>query len=118
MKALFFNPWIGHNYRRGGLFEKRVLVPGEAHYQWKRGIPVTPKLTRDCIRAQITGAWTRKFWTNIAMAFLGRKPTLQEKNRYWHSVSFSNLIQRPIALASSTLTPRASKRRIGEHALP
>ena len=93
MQRLFFKPWVGRDYSTGGLLRQRVLILGESHYQWKRGVPLTPELTRQCIREQISGTYTKQFWTNIAVAFLGRRPDVADKRRFWDSVVFSNLIQ-------------------------
>jgi hypothetical protein len=93
MPRLFFKPWVGRHYGEGGLFGQHIFILGEAHYQWKRSIQLTPQLTRDCVRAQISDAETKQFWTNIAIAFLGQRPSLRDKQRFWHAVAFSNLIQ-------------------------
>lgn len=93
MAGIYFKPWVGRKYGKAGLFRQRVLILGESHYKWDRRVPIKPDLTRDCVNAQISGEETKAFWTNIAIAFLGRKPTLEEKGHFWRSVAFSNLIQ-------------------------
>jgi hypothetical protein len=93
MARVFFQPWVGTDFNAKGLFSKRTLILGESHYQWAIDKPLTEELTRDLVRVQSEGTYTKQFWTNIAVAFLGRRPTLEEKRRFWHSVAFYNFIQ-------------------------
>lgn len=94
-------PWIGSQYHHGVFnsgTQKRVLILGLSHYQWDENIPIEnyPNLTVDCIHAQITGNETKRFWTNINKMFLGQLPSIEDKSRFWHTVSFMNYIQFPI----------------------
>lgn len=93
MSAIFFKPWIGDDYQAGKRFGKRVMILGEAHYQWEETITPYPELTRTAIRNQIDGVYTYAFWTRVASAFLGHKPDLTEKREFWPSVAFYNYIQ-------------------------
>ena len=94
--GIHFKPWIGRKYGKAGLFRLRVMILGESHYKWHRRVPVTPEFTRDRVNEQISGEETKAFWTNIAIALIGRKPTLREKGGFWESVAFSNFIQEPV----------------------
>lgn len=90
-----FIPWIGEDYSAGydGL---RTLVLGEAHYDPDTGedVNANPKFTVECIEEQIEGELTRKFWTNIAIAFTGRGGlTCKDKRSFWSKVAFYNFIQ-------------------------
>ena len=96
MTHLYFKPWVGQRYREGGMFKQRILILGEAHYEWEEDHPLTPDLTRDCIKEQISGHELRRFWTNIVITFLNRRPSLEDKRTFWHSVVFSNLIQESV----------------------
>jgi hypothetical protein len=91
MSNVFFKPWVGDRY--GSMFRKRVLILGEAHYRWDPKIDAYPELTRTLIGNQISGDHTYHFWTRVAGAFLGHKPTWAEKGPFWHSVAFANRIQ-------------------------
>lgn len=93
---IFFRPWIGKRYDTGGLFRRRVLFLGESHYLWNEAASATPSLTRDCIEEQYRGDASHAFWTRIVIAGLGRKPSLEEKQRFWDSVAFYNFIQTPV----------------------
>ncbi len=88
MGGIFFKPWKGAKYESNNLIGKRVLVLGEAHYEWDKNIPLSPDLTIDCVREQTERVYTSKFWTNIAVAFLNKRPSLEEKKEFWNSVAF------------------------------
>ena len=32
MDRPYFEPWVGMNYKNGGIFGKRILVLGDIHY--------------------------------------------------------------------------------------
>lgn len=93
MEHVFFKPWIGKDFARGGLWGKRILVLGESHYQWDKDIPLTQDLTIECITEQMKGVYKKQFWTNIAITFLNRHPSIEEKNKFWNSVAFYNYVQ-------------------------
>lgn len=96
MSAIFFKPWIGEDYASGMRFGKRVMVLGEAHYQWDHEIKPYPELTRTAILHQITGEYTFAFWTRIVSAFIGHKPSFEEKQVFWRSVAFYNYVQESV----------------------
>lgn len=96
MSEVFFTPWVGDDYASGKRFGKRVMILGEAHYQWDHDIEPYPELTRTAIRNQITGAHSYAFWTRIVSAFFGHKPNLAEKQDFWRSVAFYNYVQKNV----------------------
>lgn len=89
-----FRPWVGNQYARGvnGI---RTLILGESHYQWNcdRDINTWLDITRVLVQEQIDGAYSKAFWTKIAIAFLGRTPSLADKAEFWNSVAFYNYVQ-------------------------
>ena len=93
MQHVFFKPWVGNNFSNGGLWSKKVLILGESHYQWDENISLTEDLTIQCVQEQINGVFTKAFWTNIVIALLDIRPSLEDKYRCWHSVAFYNYIQ-------------------------
>lgn len=99
MSTVFFKPWIGADYESGwkGI---RTLVLGESHYEWEEDKSLTPTLTIGCIEEQIQGDYTKQFWTNIVVAFLGKRPTLEEKRSFWQSVAFYNYIQESVGFGA------------------
>jgi len=89
-----FQPRIGSDYA-AAKFGKRVLVVGDSHYEWQGSgnIDQWADITRTLVQEQIDGEYTKRFWTNIAIMFLNRRPTLADKHEFWHSVSFFNYLQ-------------------------
>lgn len=94
MKNVKFLPWVGQNYQAGfnGL---RTLVLGESHYQWYNNLEINnqPNFTIECIQEQVDGDYTFAFWTKIATALIGRKPSLADKGIFWNSVAYYNYVQ-------------------------
>lgn len=97
MSAIFFKPWIGEDYATGARFGKRVMILGESHYQWDKAITPYPDLTCTAIRAQISGEYTYPFWTRVVSAFIGHKPSLDEKRDFWRAVAFYNYVQETVS---------------------
>lgn len=99
MNNIYFQPWIGAEYKKGwnGL---RTLVMGESHYEWEEAQSLKSTLTIDCIDDQINGGNSKQFWTNIAVAFMGHVPTISEKRSFWNSVAFYNFIQESVGFGS------------------
>ena len=93
MSAVFFKPWIGADYKTATKFGKRVMILGEAHYQWEKETTPYPDLTCTAISDQVNAVYTYAFWTRVAGAFLGHKPVIAEKQDFWRSVAFYNYIQ-------------------------
>lgn len=93
MKHMFFKPWKGNHFSTNGFLSKRVLILGESHYQWDEDVSLTEDLTIECILEQIEGGATKQFWTNIAITFLNKRPSLEDKEQFWHSVAFYNYVQ-------------------------
>lgn len=88
---VYFKPWRGEQYGGSSEFGLPVLVLGESHYEWLGG--TLDENTTCEIIGDIVGGWTYAFWTKIAMAFLGRRPSQDEKSRFWNSIAFYNFIQ-------------------------
>lgn len=93
MTQIKFNPWIGNNYSHAP-FGKRVLVLGESHYQWEHDKPINnlTTITNDVINEQLTGDCTKSFWTHIAVTFLNKLPSTEEKREFWNSIAFYNYV--------------------------
>jgi hypothetical protein len=94
LSSVSFLPWIGDNYEkgRGG---RKILVLGDSHYSWAGSgdINQQPECTRDLVEEQISGAYSKRFWTNISATFLNELPSLSQKKEFWHSISFYNYLQ-------------------------
>ena len=96
MCGIFFKPWLGSDYSTGGVFGKKILVLGEAHYTWEKGRTLTSDLTVNCVTGIVNGDFTKQFWTNIAKAFIGKLPSQSDKERFWNSVAFYNYVQESV----------------------
>lgn len=94
MKNVKFLPWVGQNYA-SGFNSQRTLILGESHYQWdcEQNINDWRTITQVLVQEQCDGAYTKAFWTKIAISFLGHRPTLLEKREFWSSVAFYNFVQ-------------------------
>ncbi len=108
--AAYFQPWVGGNYWNASLYNRRILILGESHYEWRVGadIPENPEkdLTQTAVRKQTEGL-TNAFWTKIAAMLTGKTPsclTLEDKEKFWHQVAFYNYIQEMLRSRKERLT--------------
>lgn len=85
----YFSPWVGANY---SLQTSRVMILGESTFR----SDARPNYTIDCIQEIIADQGRYRFWTNIAIALLGRKPSRDETRNLWHSVAFHNYVQESV----------------------
>ncbi len=99
---MYFKPWVGSKYESGFIYGKKVLILGESHYEWEDNQTLEPTLTRDCIKGQFSGGSTKQFWTNIAVSLLGYKPNMDEREKFWNSVAFSNFVQSSVGRGART----------------
>ena len=106
MVKAYFQPWIGERYWTG-LEGCRTLVLGEAHYEWEKNQTLWPELTIECVREQRDGEWTKQFWTNIVVAFLGYRPSLEDKKKFWDSMAFYNYIQESVGFGARVRPTRS-----------
>jgi len=88
-----WDPWVGENYM-DSIFKKRILIIGESHY----GDPVSREFTRKVVNELGIKNWNRKipFFKNIVSVLGGNINTEDGRTNFWNSVSFCNLIQRPM----------------------
>lgn len=101
MRHIKFTPWVGNNYLRAP-FGKRILILGESHYQPKGhdSINDSTGYTNIVIREQLDGSYTKSFWTHIAVTFLNKSPSLDDKREFWHGVSFCNYVQQSVGVGA------------------
>ena len=91
--SLKWLPWIGQNY-----FNTKIVVLGESQYEdgdeWQEN-------NRDATRILIGNRFSGtkgKIFTNVERVLLSSdNPTLEEKNKFWKSVAYWNLVQRLMA---------------------
>jgi hypothetical protein len=102
--SVMFFPWIGNDYYKGGIFHKKILILGEAHYCWTikdcEGCQLGIKngcngMTIQVIKNQISeNGQKHAIFTKLAKLFLDKESiNLTEKTSFWNSVTFYNYIQ-------------------------
>jgi hypothetical protein len=86
-----FHPWEGPDYKSGGIFQLKVMVLGESHYD----VGDSREETSEVIKAVLEGNENprRRFWTNVEIALVGRKQVDVDRRRFWNSLLFYNYIQ-------------------------
>ena len=108
MKHVFFKPWVGKNYKTGGIFKKKILVVGESHYcgneecNGRCGFRDFPEgggeceiFTKNTVEVYLSGKkerWTptyRKFERSL----INKVTTIEESREIWHSIAFFNFLQ-------------------------
>ena len=102
MKNVFFKPWIGSNYYSGGVFNKKILIIGEAHICGgcpTCGIKYSPFCedisTQDIIKSYLEyhqGYWARTF-RKFERALVGEYTDNSQSEAIWNSLAFYNYIQ-------------------------
>jgi hypothetical protein len=105
MKKVFFNPWVGKNYKNnGGIFKKKILALGDSHYcgecNYCGDLSINKidcrEMTSDVINYFLdqtqTAKWKKTF-TCFERAVSGKALMLKEKNEFWNSLIFYNYVQ-------------------------
>lgn len=107
MENVFFKPWIGKDYDSGGIFNKKILILGEAHLcdtgcddcgKIENADECADFTSKNCIEVLLSGSsssWTgtfRKFEKSLIYHFTDK----QDSNKIWNSVAFYNYIQRSL----------------------
>lgn len=106
MEHIFFEPWVGKNYKTGGIFDKKILVLGESHYCGNKkcmkdcGILNSPEggcedFTKKMMKKYLAGhtdTWTPTF-RKFERSLINDITTLEKSNDIWNSVAFYNFLQ-------------------------
>lgn len=102
MQNVFFKPWIGKNYEKAGIFQKKILALGEAHICGgceTCGIKHAPfceevttkKVIEDYLKDH-SGNWSRTF-RKFERALVGVHTDNSQSDTIWNSIAFYNYIQ-------------------------
>jgi hypothetical protein len=90
---LFFEPWVGPQYRSAGLDRCRLLILGESHYGSEKWDP-PGEFTRAVIkRWAIDGPTGRFFTVTCRLVRGGEIPSVEQRTSFWNSVAFFNYVQ-------------------------
>src|SRR5687768_9161156 len=84
-----FLPWVGQRYERDGVGGLRVLVLGEAHYEWDDRPANDYDVTRAVIDMVMTIDRRHTFHSGVARAVMGTEPrlTLEAIREFWRRVA-------------------------------
>lgn len=114
-KSVFFRPWVGTDYRSGGIFKKKILIVGESHYCDSQcegcgteACSGCHSFTTDVINDYLNPKeWNR--WMNTFRKFehslVNHKTGAEESRAIWDSVAFYNFLQSPMQSARQSGTP-------------
>src|SRR5262249_43344677 len=108
-----FVPWVGERYASQQEYP-RTLILGESHYGAHHtglGYKVEEK-TILCIKDQIENNCPYRFFTKLVSTVIGRRPVLEDKCHFWHSIVYHNLIVEPLAGPRQCPSPDLWKRSL------
>ena len=93
MYNLTFLPFVGKDYKNGGMFGKRIMVLGDSHY----GSVPDANITRDVMAQYLDADCEREGWMNTFLKFerslVNRESTASDSQRIWQSLLFYNYLQ-------------------------
>lgn len=102
----FFEPWVGNNYKDGGIFNKKILVLGESHYCGEcngkcgfKNFPdgCTPKFTTTTVLDYLNPKKERDNWMRTYLKFerslVGYETSTEDSKAIWNSIAFYNYLQ-------------------------
>ena len=102
MTKVFFKPWVGTDYKSGGIFGKKIMALGEAHTCGgcdECGIEFAKECedmqTPDIIRSYLEnheGCWSRTY-RKFERALVGSDTDNEMSRRIWESIAFYNYVQ-------------------------
>ena len=105
MEKVRFLPWIGKDYRNGGIFGKRILVLGESHYcgsctremceqNFDDCRDFTLGVVSDCYlnKQRKYASWMKTF-TSFERSLVGEWTDEESRIKIWNSVAFYNYLQ-------------------------
>lgn len=96
MKHVFFEPWVGEAYDKGGIFKKRIMVLGESHYIEEELNDDYRTFTRDVVESYLrfddTERWRATF-LKFERSLIGEETEPEDSQRIWQSLLFYNYLQ-------------------------
>jgi hypothetical protein len=101
---IYFAPWRGAEYDKGGLLGRKVLIVGESHYdEWDeddgRGMvkhELSRSFTQECVQEIVDGEKGARYWNTVRNRLGGAAHEVQPSSTFWNKVAFYNLIQSPV----------------------
>lgn len=106
-QQIFFHPWVGKDYRTGGIFGRKILVLGESHYCSERcdGCGTEKcagcySFTEDVLKKYLNESFPRKNWMRTFVKFerslVNHETDWKERREIWNSLAFYNYLQVPM----------------------
>ncbi|MBR4350066.1 MAG: hypothetical protein IKP99_05000 [Bacteroidales bacterium] len=103
LSSVRFLPWVGKNYKNGGVFNKRILVVGESHYCGQCDRKECEEHFYHCGRNYTEYTILKhlndtlekggKTYTTFERALVGGAPDEEIKRAIWNSIAFYNYLQ-------------------------
>lgn len=120
MEHVFFKPWIGKNYKTGGIFHKKILVVGESHYcngcnccGLKYAKECEELNTTQVVKDYLNPSKCSEKWKNTYRKFerslVNRETSLEDAKEIWQSIAFFNFLQVAMNEARQSGTPEDYK---------
>ena len=98
MKNVKFYPWVGSDYKSGGLFEKKIMVLGASHYCEDKN-DATPQLTENVVQRHLLRKefepWMNTY-TNFERSLVNETTDANLRCKIWNSLVFYNYVQEPM----------------------
>ena len=107
MDRPYFEPWVGMNYKNGGIFGKRILVLGDSHYcngskncaDWgvAGGLSCNSGFTKEVISEYLEEYYGNQGWPTTMKKFerliSGNENTERaDAIAIWNSIAFYNFL--------------------------
>ncbi len=87
-----FQPWVGENYGKGGIFGVPVLTVGESNYGGSSGRKKDAEFTREMIQCTIE-ARRHRFFSGVQQCFVKDAASIESRREFWSSVAHIEFIQ-------------------------
>ena len=101
-----FNPWIGKQYKTGGIFKgKKLLILGESHYGYEdENLNATTETVKRYLKNENTvkNNWKRFFTSITKICMNVNKLNQEDKVNFWESIVFYNYLWTSLINGCST----------------
>ena len=106
-QQMFFFPWIGKDYKTGGIFGRKILVLGESHYCGAgcegcgtEKCAECHSFTENVLNEYLDESLPRKNWMRTFVKFerslVNHETDWKERKEIWNSLAFYNYLQVPM----------------------
>lgn len=100
----FFHPWVGKDYKTGGLFNRRIMILGESHYCGEdckecgnSKVFDCSQFTIDVIKSYLDVKVERERWMSTFLKFerslVNHVTSPEDSKAIWDSLIFYNYLQ-------------------------